>query len=48
MRLIVREILDYPRSATAHYASSWRMFVTDPIDTTMLGPIRIIFGTLCL
>ena len=48
MRLIVREILDYPRSATVHYASAWRRFVTDPIDTTMLGPIRIILGTLCL
>ncbi len=48
MRLIVREILDYPRAATAHYASAWRGFVTDPLDTAMLGPIRAILGTLCL
>lgn len=47
MRLIVREILGYPGQLFSHCAGTWRRFVTDPIDTTMLGPIRIMLGTLC-
>jgi hypothetical protein len=48
MRLIVREILGYPGQLIGQYAAAWRAFVTDPIDTSMLGPIRAILGVLCL
>jgi hypothetical protein len=48
MRLIVKDTLAYPGQLIGHYAAAWRTFVTDPIDTAMLGPIRLILGVLCL